>query len=528
MASLFVQEASSRASSPLSNVPNSIIELSEASAALRTNLSPSTSSYTEPPHKKRRILKAEHTWEHFRNPVGSEPQYDEKKRRIHFCKRCPKWSTSISSNARYHLEKAHQIIVTEAPTRHEAKVQQAIGLSFRHAKEQASEKSKEKEMNILRNAIKHEAFLEAQCLLITRRRLPRNFVNWPEFHALLYAVNPISPEVTISANSTASTHIEKSYIRHRSTVKNILHQARSQIHFSFDLWTAPQSKSLLGIHVQWVDKDFRLRKALLGLPQLKFSHDGPHQAAYIMDVIRSFEIAHSTGYFVGDNAGSNGTCLYALSDSLRVEYGIKFDPVKRRIRCLGHIINLSLSAFLFADNKTALREAIKQSIEEEGDVTICELLIERLKETKGKKKKARGDHAGWRSIGALGKLHNIAVCIRGSSILSDYWGTLSPLMLGLDNATRWNSWYMLLKRAVQKRAEIELMCTKYIGELNGGDDILTQDEWQLLVDTEEFLQPFYEATLEGQNTFASLDQTLVFMDILFKHFEEAKVRNLHI
>jgi hypothetical protein len=32
-------------------------------------------------------------------------------------------------------------------------------------------------------------------------------------------------------------------------------------------------------------------------------------------------------------------------------------------------------------------------------------------------------------------------------------------MLGLDNATRWNSWYMLLKRAVQKRAEIELMCT---------------------------------------------------------------------
>jgi hypothetical protein len=103
---------------------------------------------------------------------------------------------------------------------------------------------------------------------------------------------------------------------------------------------------------------------------------------------------------VGDNAGSNGTCLRALSDSVRVEYGIKFDPIKRRIRCLGHIINLSLSAFLFADNKTALREAISQSIEEEGDVTVCELLIERLKETKGKKTKARGDHAGWRSIGA--------------------------------------------------------------------------------------------------------------------------------
>jgi len=49
------------------------------------------------------------------------------------------------------------------------------------------------------------------------------------------------------------------------------------------------------------------------------------------------------------------------------------------------------------------------------------------------------------------------------------------------------------------------MCAKYIGELNSGDDILMQDEWQLLINTKEFLHPFYEATLEGQNTFASLD-----------------------
>jgi hypothetical protein len=139
-----------------------------------------------------------------------------------------------------------------------------------------------------------------------------------------------------------------------------------------------------------------------------------------MDVIRSFKIAHLTGYFVGDNAGSNGTCLSALSNSVRVKYGIKFNPIKRRIRCLGYIINLSLSAFLFVDNKTALREAINQSIKEEGDITIYELLIKRLKEIKGKKKKARGDYIGWRSIGALGKLHNIIVYIRVSSILSDY------------------------------------------------------------------------------------------------------------
>jgi hypothetical protein len=180
---------------------------------------------------------------------------------------------------------------------------------------------------------------------------------------------------------------------------------------------------------------------------------------HIMEIIRDFEIAHSTGYFIGDNAGSNGTCIEHLSRHLFTEYGIKFEPKKRRIRCLGHIINLSLSAFLFADNKKSLDEAIQEAIDNEGDTTLCAILIEQRKAKKGKKK-ARDDFIGWREVGALGKLHNIAVRIRRSSILSDHWRSISPMkVLGIDNVTRWNSWYLLIKVAIDKRPEIELMCT---------------------------------------------------------------------
>lgn len=42
--------------------------------------------------------------------------------------------------------------------------------------------------------------------------------------------------------------------------------------------------------------------------------------------------------------------------------------------------------------------------------------------------------------------------------------------------------------------------------------------------THEFLQPFYQATLEQQMEWASIDQVLENMDILFKQFEDAKVR----
>jgi len=534
MASLDVGDTSTRASSPFPSLPESTTPSAEQSSTpnalsvLQRRSAPSSSTTSEPP-TKRRMIRAENTWSEFRDPEGDEPVFDDKKRRLHYCKRCLKWANSVSSNARYHLEKKHHMTVVEGPTPHYKETQRAIDLSFKDQEEKEKQTATEKQQNILRNAISRKAFLEAQCLLITRRRLPRNFVNWPEFHALLYAVNPLSPEVTISAPNTASAYIEKSYQRHRETVKQTLHKSRSLIHFSVDLWSAPSAKSLFGAHAQWVDGQYKLRKALLGLRQITFSHTGENQAAYFMDIVRDFKLVHLVGYFTTDNAGPNDTLLQSLAKNLLVEYGVRINPKKRQIRCLGHIINLSLSAFLFADNKTALEEVLKEAIEEEEGTSVCELLIEKLKTlkgSKGKKNKKKDDFTGWRSIGALGKLHNIAVHIKTSDILSDHWRQLSPnLMLGIDNATRWNSWYLLIKRAVCKRNEIMEICRRYKKDFSDGKDILTEEEWEQLEGSEEFLQPFYQATLEGQKKFASLDQALFFMDVLFKHFEEAKVRD---
>ena len=85
--------------------------------------------------------------------------------------------------------------------------------------------------------------------------------------------------------------------------------------------------------------------------------------------------------------GLNDIYLAALLMTLYIKYKVKFNSKKRRICCLGYIINLLLSAFLFADNKEALKEAIKMLIKEEGDVIVYKILIKRLKEIKGKKKK---------------------------------------------------------------------------------------------------------------------------------------------
>jgi hypothetical protein len=101
------------------------------------------------------MIRAENTWSEFRDPEDDEPVFDDKKGRLHYCKRCLKWVNSVFSNARYHLEKEYHMIVIEGPTPHYREIQRAIGLSFKDQEE------KEKQQNILRNAISRKIFLEA-------------------------------------------------------------------------------------------------------------------------------------------------------------------------------------------------------------------------------------------------------------------------------------------------------------------------------------------------------------------------------
>jgi hypothetical protein len=71
------------------------------------------------------------------------------------------------------------------------------------------------------------------------------------------------------------------------------------------------------------------------------------------------------------------------------------------------------------------------------------------KQQKGKQK-AEDLQAGWRSIRALGKLYNIAIYIRSSTLLSNTWEDLVGRVLGIDNTIYWNSWYKLLYTALDK------------------------------------------------------------------------------
>ncbi|KID81012.1 Ribonuclease H-like protein [Metarhizium guizhouense ARSEF 977] len=155
----------------------------------------------------------------------------------------------------------------------------------------------------LRNCFNKQAYIEAVVGLLTRRRLPFSAVEYSELRDLALACNPAVGDLLITNRKQAMGYINSNYSLYSSRLAENLQTSQSKIHISSDLWTSPHRKGVLAICAQWVDDDFKLQKALLGLPECRHSHSGPTQAALIADTLRKFNItAQNLGYYIGDNA----------------------------------------------------------------------------------------------------------------------------------------------------------------------------------------------------------------------------------
>lgn len=60
--------------------------------------------------------------------------------------------------------------------------------------------------------------------------------------------------------------------------------------------------------------------------------------------------------FVLDNASNYDTALAELPKT------ISFDPIKRRLRCAGHMINLAAEAFLFGSYPSELNKQLQEEV----------------------------------------------------------------------------------------------------------------------------------------------------------------------
>ena len=171
-------------------------------------------------------------------------------------------------------------------------------------------------------------------------------VRWPEFHTFCQVLNPESSDYITTAHSQFTKKIEQSWNYHKDIVQQKLQSAISSIHLSLDVWTSPNRLLLLGIIAHFVDYQEKLWKALLALHTIT-NHAGEEQFAILLPVLKDYDIVQKLGAVVGDNASTNNTLCHMIEAHLLEEEDIEWDASHWQMRCIGHIINLAVQAFLF-------------------------------------------------------------------------------------------------------------------------------------------------------------------------------------
>lgn len=167
------------------------------------------------------------------------------------------------------------------------------------------------------------------------------------------------------------------------------------------------------------------------------------------------------------------------------------------------------NTFLYGDSKETVELALQQAGGELADfqhVNIAQLTA-----------------AQFRKIGAIGKLFNVVRFTRSSNARYQAFVAISGRQIPLANATRWNSWFVMLYIALELRPYVNEFINRHLIELVVDD--LTRTDWLELVAFRNFLLPFWRTTKQAEGDQATLDNVLLTMDFFKAHYRQQTIRH---
>ena len=199
-----------------------------------------------------------------------------------------------------------------------------------------------------------------------------------------------------------------------------------------------------------------------------------------------------------------------------------FDPKAKRLRCMGHVLNLIAEAYLYGQ-----------------DVSDFEVQF--------KEQGLKGRRKMWRDRGELGKLHNLVAHVMASGKRSELFTALQSTenigkaagkrwRLVLDGGIRWNATYSMIRRALELKQALNTYASQLRSSPNSLDnetyeqDYLSDSEWTNLELIKRQLEPLFHTTkaLEGNANFKDgnckashghLGELLPVFEHILNHFE---------
>lgn len=419
------------------------------------------------------------------------------------------YHSSTTTNMQYHLKSKHDIEVASRTSRAKQTALQQLKDSYTKAQAEGVD-LEDFQRTVFRERLKTnlENITEALVRLMVVQNESFHLAEAAEFHALMTLSNPEWMSITqLSSASTLKRKVEQVYHKYYNCVREALSKALSHIHLSLDIWTSPNRHLLLGVCSHFIDQDAKLRTILLGLRTVE-GHSGENQWDVLQPMLIEFGINDRIGGLIGDGSSTNDTLSREISTWLETTYEAQWDAKLMRLYCCGHIINLVVQDFLF-----------KNQI----DLSTIETYEEEEQSPTAKLTSAEQKAKAFRALGPLGKLHNIITHPRQSGGRTKQFIKILGRMIPVDNRTRWNSWYQMLDVALQHESAIDQYVKENIGSLNL--DYLPPKDWITLRTIRDFLQPFYQATMDLQGH-GKIHLVLKCMAVLSIHLNRSVVRIL--
>ena len=104
---------------------------------------------------------------------------------------------------------------------------------------------------------------------------------------------------------------------------------------------------MLIIVSHFINENIQQETLLLALKKLQEAHIDENMTVIVLQTLNEYEIRDKLDYFVMNNAKNNDTMMKTISRTLQKQHDIDYDSTKHRLRCINHIINLTIQAYLF-------------------------------------------------------------------------------------------------------------------------------------------------------------------------------------
>jgi hypothetical protein len=149
----------------------------------------------------------------------------------------------------------------------------------------------------------------------------------------------------VPSRNTIRKWIILQYQQEKTQLRRELRAARSNIHISFDLWTSPNTYAIMAIVAHYIDSNGKRQAKLFALRSLDGEYTGENMATLLLKVFMEYKIGRRISFFITDNASSNDVCIDLVLSKLYPDMNAK-QRRRRRLRCLGHVVNLAAQALL--------------------------------------------------------------------------------------------------------------------------------------------------------------------------------------